>query len=137
VRRVLLVLLVLAGLLPVGVGPVVSAPSKLSVHIRRNATISADGLHVVVSVRIRCPAQPPVLEAFAYVTQEGNESDFGGLSPTCDGRWHRMAVSVNAFEDAPLHPGRARATAFVLLCDETSGDCVTGEDSRRIRLREA
>jgi hypothetical protein len=46
-------------------------------------------------------------------------------------------VSVNAFEDAPLHPGRARATAFVLLCDETSGDCVTGEDSRRIRLREA
>jgi hypothetical protein len=136
-RRILLVLLVLGGLLSVGVGPAVSAPGKLSVHIRPNAAISADGLHAVVTVRVRCPIEPPVLEAFLYVTQEGNESQFAGLNLTCDGRWHRMAVSVDAFEEAPLHAGRANATAFILLCDETTGECIDGQDSRRIFLREA
>jgi hypothetical protein len=137
-RRILLVLLVLAGLLSVGVGPAVSAPpGKLSVDVRPKATISADGLQAVVRVRVRCPAEPPVLEAFLYVTQVGNESQFAGLNLTCDGRWHRMAVSVSAFEEAPLHPGRARATAFVLLCDEAGAVCLSGEDSRNIHLREA
>jgi hypothetical protein len=136
-RRIVLVLLVLAGLLSVGVGPAVSAPDKVSVHIRRNATISDDGLHVVIKVRVRCPEEPPLLEAFAYLNQQGNESQFGGLNPTCDGRWHRMPVSVDSFEEAPFHPGRARATAFVLLCDEAGTVCVSGEDSRIVRLREA
>jgi hypothetical protein len=137
-RRILLVLLVLAGSLSVGVGPAVSAPpGKVSVDIRPKGTISADGLNAVVRVRVRCPSQPPVLEAFMYITQEGNESQFAGLNLTCDGRWHRMAVSVDAFEEAPLHAGRANATAFILLCDETTGECIDGQDSRRIFLREA
>jgi hypothetical protein len=60
-RRPLVALVVLTGLMSVGVGQAVSAPGKLSVHIRPNGAI----------------------------------------------------------------------------CDEITGACVTGEDSRNIRLREA
>jgi hypothetical protein len=136
-RRVLLVLLVLASVLSVGVGPAVSSPDDVKVRIRRNATISEDGLHMLVRLRVRCPAEPPLLEAFVYINQDGNESQFGGLNPTCDGSWHRSTARVDAFEEAPFHPGRAVATAFVLLCDEAGTECVSGEGSRRIRLREA
>ena len=51
--------------------------TAITVEISKRATLSGDS--VLLSVRTRCPSGAQVLEALAYVTQDGLTSQFSGL----------------------------------------------------------
>ena len=72
------------------------------------------GQAVDVQVAVTCPAGGVVLEAFLYVTQQGNESDFAFFHPVCDGTPHSLTVRAAAL-DFVFHRGKARLSALVLL----------------------
>ena len=64
-----------------------------------------------------CPAGAEVLEAFLYVTQDGNQSQFAFFQPICDDTPHTFTVRAQAV-GFRYHVGEAQVSAFVLL---TSG----------------
>jgi len=109
---------------------------SLSIDIDKKADLVNDGQAVNLTVEIACPSGRQVLEAFAYVVQDDNQSNFGGIPLTCDGVLREYVVQIAVSPDSPLfHRGRARATAFVLLLDPATGATESGEDSQRIKLR--
>ena len=70
-----------------------------------------------------------VLEAFVYVNQDGNSTNFTGLRVTCDGQPHASNVTVTA-SGFLLHRGAASASGYLLL---TSGE--SASPTQRLRLR--
>jgi hypothetical protein len=54
------------------------------------------GKAVVVQVTVTCPAGAEVLEAFLYVTQDGNQSQFASFQPICDDTPHTFTVRAQA-----------------------------------------
>jgi hypothetical protein len=130
-RRIVIALVsALALALPVSAA---AAPS-IAVEIGHKASLQEAGQSVTVSVEVTCSDLPgPVLEAFVQVTQR-KQSIFGqgGLPPlTCDGAPHLYEVQVFAL-DQPFRRGVARASVFILSCDETGATCVQGQSSARI-----
>jgi hypothetical protein len=102
---------------------------KLAAEIAETATLVQGGHAVLVTVRVACPAGSRIIEAFAYVTQDGNQSQFGFMPLTCDGAArHAFVVRADA-PDKPFHFGTARASAYVLLENESASP------TRIVRLR--
>jgi hypothetical protein len=127
--RSLRVLVVLVGFLVTVVAPPAQAQGTLSVEIGKRAALVDGGQAVDVQVMVTCPAGAEVLEAFLYVTQEGNESDFAFFQPLCDGTAHPFTVRAQAV-DAVFHRGKARVSAYILL---TSGESTS--PTRVVKLR--
>lgn len=90
------------------------AQESVTLKVGKNATLTNGGQAVSVTVTAQCPAGDTVLEAFVYVVQDGNQSQFGGIPLQCDGGWHRFVVTVTAL-DFLFRPGEATASGFVLL----------------------
>ena len=131
-RRVLLC----ASLVVATLAPAIPAQAadRLDVDIKRAAQfISAT--EAQVRVRYVCPSGWTVLEAFLYITQDGNTSQFEGFSPTCDGRKHWATLTVDAFEETPFHRGTANATAYLLLEVPGGSDTASAGDTGVIHLR--
>src|SRR5687767_9510850 len=76
--------------------------------------IIAGGQAVRLKVTASCPSGEDVLEAFVYVTQDGNQSRFAPVPVVCDGDSHRYNVRVEA-QDFVFHPGPARASGYLLV----------------------
>src|SRR3712207_5488244 len=77
----------------------VAAPDReVRVDIKHNAVLIDAGQAVLVSVKARCPVGYEVLEAFVYISQDGNESDFGFFGLTCNGKQQRFVVRLNTFD---------------------------------------
>jgi hypothetical protein len=110
---------VFAAMLVASPGAAVPAQQALTAKIGKTAALRDEGQRVLVTATVRCPAGSEILEAFVYVTQDGNESDFGSLPAVCDGKRHLFRVAVNAF-DTPFHEGKARASGYVLLTTDES-----------------
>jgi hypothetical protein len=123
------VLVVLVGVLVMVVAPAARAQETLAVEIGKKAALVDGGQAVDVQVTVTCPAGAEVLEAFLYVTQAGNESDFAFFQPLCDGTAHTFTVRADAV-DFVFHRGKARASGYVLL---TSGE--TTSPTRVVKLR--
>jgi hypothetical protein len=71
-----------------------------------------------------------LLEAFVMLEQQSTgASSQTGMGPICDGTerpyWVRVQSNENGFK-----AGRTHVSAFVLLCDETGGECVQGQESQ-------
>ena len=127
------VLVLLAGSM---LGGVASARDSLVVKIKRHATLREGGQVVNVKVKVACdPARGEVLEAFVYVTQDGNESDFAGIPVVCDNKLRTYKVRVAAFPESPLRRGKARASAYVLQVDPVTEETTSGQDTRIILIR--
>jgi len=127
--RVLVLLVVLvaaAGVLP---APRAAAHGTLSARITRHGRLVDGGQAVIVRVRVACPAGVEVLEAFVYVTQDGNESQFAPIPLVCQDRPRTYRIRVEA-QELPFHRGRARASGYVLLANDD-----TTSPTRVIRLR--
>jgi hypothetical protein len=106
-----------------------AASTGLSVDVKKNAGLVEGGQAVELRLRAACPAGEEVLEAFVYVTQEGNESDFASIPLICDGKKHTFIVRASSF-DTPFHRGPAQASPFVLL---TSGASISPAEPIKLR----
>lgn len=116
--------------------PGAQGQETIAIVIDKKAELVDGGAAADLTVAIACPAGLQVLEAFAYIVQDDNSSDFGFIPLVCDGDAHEFVVHIPALPDGPLlHRGKARATVFVLLEDPNTGDTVSAEESRRIKLR--
>ena len=109
------------------------ASDTVRATIHKQATLS-DG-SALLRVKTRCPAGARVLEAFAYITQDDQTSQFSGLPLACDGKPHTVVLTVRPFDGAPFHSGGARATTYALVQLPGSTDTVQGGDTRTIALR--
>jgi hypothetical protein len=135
-KRWLLIALFIAVAILIGMRDAVPAQATegVVVKIAPKALLARDGMSARLKVKVRCPAGLEVLEGFAYINQSGNESDFGGLNPVCDGERHKVYVTVNA-SDTPFTRGQANASAFLLLIDPATQETQQGQDSRIIKLK--
>lgn len=106
-----------------------TAKASLLVKIDRNATLVEGGQAVEVTLKVKCPAGSEVLEAFAYVVQDGNQSEFGFIPVTCDGAMHKYVARARGL-DVTFHRGEARVSAYVLL---ESGESTS--PGRTVRIR--
>ena len=112
--RSLRILAVMCGVLVVLLTPPAAAQATLAVEIGKKATLLDGGQAVDVKVTVMCSAGEVVLEAFVYVTQEGNESQFTFFQPICDGSPHNFTVRAEAL-DFVCHRGKARVSGYLLL----------------------
>jgi hypothetical protein len=112
--RSLRILAVMCGVLVVLLTPPAAAQATLAVEISKKATLLDGGQAVDVQVTVMCSAGEVVLEAFVYVTQEGNESQFAFFQPICDGSPHNFTVRAEVL-DFVCHRGKARVSGYLLL----------------------
>ena len=84
--RPLRILVVLIGLGALLLGPRAAAQEALAVEIAPTARLIQGGKAVVVQVTVTCPTGAEVLEAFLYVTQDGNQGQFASFQPIFDGQ---------------------------------------------------
>jgi hypothetical protein len=101
--------------------------------------IAEGGAVANLEVRVSCEPVGDVgfpLEAMLFLTQENQtiagEGGIGGI--ICDGTPRWLPVRVTAFEGS-FHAGRARASAFVLICDPNGIVCEQAQAVREIHLR--
>jgi hypothetical protein len=90
--RWLRVLVLYIGMVGVLFVPRAVAQETLAVEIAKKATLVDGGQAVELQVTVTCPAGVEVLEAFLYVTQDGNQTLFTSFQPTCDGTPHMLLV---------------------------------------------
>jgi hypothetical protein len=118
--------------------PVAHAQESIAVEISKKATLIQDGQAVDLQLEIACPVGREVLEAFAYVVQDDNHSNFGSIPLICDGTSHLHTVRAPGFAGGPLfRHGSATGNAFVLLLDRATGRTESGGDTRRIHIKKA
>jgi hypothetical protein len=112
--RSLRVVVLLVGVLVMLVAPRAGAQETLAIEVAKKARLLDGGQAVALQVAVTCPQGGEVLEAFVYVTQDGNESQFAFLQPICDGTPHLFTVRVEAL-DFLFHRGKARVSGYLLL----------------------
>jgi hypothetical protein len=116
--------------------PVTQAQESITVKIGKPARLVKGGQAVDLRVKVTCPSSHEVLEAFAYVVQNGNESNFAFMPLICDGRPRQYAVRATVFPDSPrFRRGDATATVFILLLNPSTGETESGQASQPIQLR--
>jgi hypothetical protein len=111
------------------------ARAPIAVSVNHAGSLSSNGEVVTLSGKIRCAPGYEVLEAFIYVVQDQNTSQFAALPVTCDGRTHRFLVTVPAYPDSGFHAGRASASGYILLQDPATGNTVSTSPTGTLRLR--
>jgi hypothetical protein len=105
----------------------------IEVVVHHKGVIDQVGEEAVVPVTVTCNAPGSVLEAFMQVTQnQGAVFGEGPIFVTCDGVKRKSFVRARPF-DGPYTPGRARGSAFVLVCNESN--CHQGQDVGEVLLR--
>jgi hypothetical protein len=114
--RILVVLISLGALL---LTPRAAAQETLVVEVAPTARLIQGGKAVVVQVTVTCPTGAEVLEAFLYVTQDGNQSQFASFQPICDDTPHTFTVRAQAV-GFRFYVGEAQVSAFVLLASGVS-----------------
>ncbi len=118
-----------------GLPGVSAAAADLRVDVRPPGRLLDNGSAVLLRVAASCREGLEVLEAFVYVTQDGEQSQFAGIPVSCNGRSQRFVVRVATFEDARLEPGEAQASAYLLVQDPDSSTTHQVQDVQLVRLR--
>ena len=114
-----------------------SAQQRLSVNIGKTATLVDGGQAVELRVKTVCAIEGvQVLEAFVYVTQNGNTSQFAPISVSCGDvpRPQKSIVRIPALEFL-FQEGAANASAYVLVYDPVTGVDYSTGDTGIIRIR--
>jgi hypothetical protein len=127
--RSLRILVVLVGVLVVLLAPRAAAQETLAFEIGKKAMLVDGGQAVQVQATVTCPAGGVVLEAFLYVTQEGNQSQLAFFQPVCDGTPHTFTMQAQAVGFV-FHRGKARVSGYLLL---TSGESISPTGAVKLR----
>jgi hypothetical protein len=127
--RSLRILVVLIGVLGVLLVPQAAAQETLGIQIDKKATLVDGGPAVQVHGTVTCPAGAEVLEAFLYVIQDGNQSQFASLQPVCDGTPQPFTVLAQAVGFV-FHRGKAQVSGYLLL---TTGEAISPTGDVRLR----
>jgi hypothetical protein len=115
------------------VAPVSGAPpGPVQASIAPQATLVDDGAAVLVSVTVSCAGGSDVLEAFIYVTQDGQQSAFTPIPIRCGGRARRYTVRVPAPEGTVFHAGAAQASGYVLV--DKQGNVTSASPSQTLAI---
>jgi hypothetical protein len=112
-----------------------SALESVIVEIGKKATLIGDGQAVEVEVEVTCARGREVLEAFVYVVQDSNQSQFAGIPVKCNNKPRESIITVSAFPESSFHQGEAVATAYILLIDPATGTTEADGDTRTIDIR--
>jgi hypothetical protein len=105
-------------------------PGPVQASVAPQATLVDDGAAVIVSVTVSCAGGSDVLEAFVYVTQDGQQSRFTPLAVRCGGRARTYEVRVPAPDGTTFHAGAASASAFVLV--DKNGDVTSASPGQTL-----
>jgi hypothetical protein len=108
----------LAILVALAMASPVSAGS-LSASVDPTARLTGSG-DVLLRLTIDCAADHAVLEAFVYVTQEGEQSSFASIPLQC-GSGRRVYMTRAAPGSAIFEPGPASVSGYILVQDVDTG----------------
>ena len=103
---------------------------RVTVKIGKRAELIEGRQAVLVKIRAACGPGLEVLEAFVTV-----QDQFGFFPLPCDGRPQKFEVRVEHLDGA-FEPGKAFASALVLVEDPETGDTAQAQDTRPIRIRD-
>ena len=109
-----------------------ASPGSVQASIAPEATLVDEGAAVLVSVTVSCAGGSDVLEAFVYVTQDGQQSPPTPISIRCGGRARTYTVRVPAAEGTVFHPGSASASGYVLV--DKKGDTTSASPSQALTI---
>lgn len=118
-------------------GPVSAQQQQLSITFAKTATLVDGGQAVELRVRTVCAiAGAEVLEAFVYVTQNGNQSQFAPIPVTCSDK-HRpqKATVIVPSLDFLFQEGDANISTYILVVDPATGDTYSVSTGGVIRIR--
>ena len=109
--------LLLAAVLPLlAVMPASAAPTQaITVSVESIAVASADGTSLTVRLTVSCPANYTVLEAFLYVVQGGQQSNFVGIPLSCRPHGRQYTLTVPALGGLTWSAGEASLSGYILL----------------------
>lgn len=113
------------------------ALESLSVDIKKEARLVEGGQSVELKGKVRCAVENfEVLEAFVYIVQDGNNSEFAPIPVSCTGRPNAEVfyVIVSGL-DFVFHPGEATASVFILLVDPLTEETLSLSEVENIRIR--
>jgi hypothetical protein len=116
--------------------PSAAAPEPLVIQVMKGQTALMPDGTVFVPIRARC--YPP-LDAFEIDVSVNQGTSFGSTilgqaeAPPCDGRWHRIAVTVAA-ETGGFAAGPATIGSFIGAFDPRDGD-VDATDDVTVKLK--
>jgi hypothetical protein len=114
--------------------PSVVDAHSITVEVGRVAAFLNGGNALEVDVTVTCPKTRIPLEAFVYVVQNGNESEFAAIPVVCRGFARTYIVRVRAGERL-FTRARAVASAFVLATIGDTEDTESGDDNRPLLIR--
>ena len=113
------------------------AQQHLSVDIGKTATLVDGGEAIELKVKTVCAIEGvQLLEAFVYVTPNGNQSQFAPIPVSCGNipRPQKAIVRIPAL-DFLFQEGQTNASAFVLVYDPATGEDFSTGDTELIRIR--
>lgn len=113
-KRLVLPVLVAAALLSAAPATAAVEP-QITFSVDPVAVASPDATSLTVRVTVACPANYRVLEAFVYVTQGDQQSNFVGIPLTCRPRGTEYELTVPAPGGGAWTEGPASLSGFVLL----------------------
>ncbi len=120
----------LASVAPVSGAP----PASVQASIAPEATLVDAGAGVLVRVTVSCAGGSDVLEAFVYVTQDGQQSRFTPIPVRCRGRARTYTVRVPAPDGTVFHVGTASASGYVLV--DKHGNVTSASPSQTLTIAE-
>ena len=123
-------LVLLASVAPVSGAP----PGSVQASIAHEATLVDAGAGVLVRVTVSCAGGSDVLEAFVYVTQDGQQSRFTPIPVRCGGPARTYTVRVPAPEGTVFHVGTASASGYVLV--DKHGNVTSASPSQTLTITE-
>lgn len=121
-HKIVLSLVLVLSLVAAFNGPA-SAQQQLSVTTGKTAALVDGGQAVELRIRTVCAiAGVEVMEAFVYVTQNGNQSQFAPIPVSCSDkhRPQKATVIVPAL-DFLFQEGEANVSAYILVVDPITG----------------
>jgi hypothetical protein len=112
-----------------------AAQQAVSVSIEPNGKVVGSGQAAAVRVAVSCEPPFEVLEANLSLSQGAASgfTGFGGFG--CDGKTHKIRVTVPANEGTSFAKGEASASAFVLVINPNTQETQQGQVTQTVTLR--
>lgn len=123
----------LAAILAVPAAPAAAArPGPVQAAIASEASLIEGGAAISIEVSVKCAGGSNVLEAFVYVTQDEQQSQFVSIPVRCGGQARTYVVRVPAPEGTLFHAGSATASGYVLV--EKKGNVTSASPSQTLTI---